>query len=241
VVVVTPPEVVVRRDESEVKDEPRPLNEDEDVFDPAVAVVCDPVAELLEASAEHGVIVAADAVPGADAAAVANATIKASTSVRRAPFSQGNIRGSSFRPCTDGVLRPHDNATGALAAKGAQPGRSRTLQHSQEAGVCVRQAALQRLTGVVDEIGTIRRRDRLGSAVDAELADDVLEVRRDGLRLRTRWVAISWESCPAANMASTSRSRLVRRDVIAAGSGADRRTSRRTRIRSSSGANGFVR
>jgi hypothetical protein len=66
--------------------------------------------------------------------------------------------------------------------KGVRPGRSRTLQHSQEAGVCVRQAALQRLTGVVDEIGTIRRRDRLGSAVDAELADDVLEVRRDGLR-----------------------------------------------------------
>ena len=35
---------------------------------------------------------------------------------------------------------------------------------------------------VVDEIAAIRGCDRLGSGVDAELDEDVLEVRRDGLR-----------------------------------------------------------
>jgi hypothetical protein len=95
---VTPPEEVVRRDESEVKDEPRPLNEDEEVLDPAVAVVWDPVGWLLEvASAMHGAIGAAAALPGDEAAAMASETMVAATSVRRAPFSQGNIREDSFR------------------------------------------------------------------------------------------------------------------------------------------------
>jgi hypothetical protein len=129
--VVTPPEEVVRRDESEVNDEPRPLNEDEEVLDPAVAVVWDPVGWLLEASAEHGVIGAAAALPGDEAAAMASETTIAATSVRRAPLSQGNIRGGSFRLFTEVLLRPHDNASERPAAEEVERGRIRTLQPSQ--------------------------------------------------------------------------------------------------------------
>jgi hypothetical protein len=95
-VVVTPREVVVRRDESDVNDEPLPSDEDEDVLDPAVAVVRDPVVGLLEASAEHGVIGAAAALPGEAAAAMASAAMVAAMSVRRAPLNHGNMRENSF-------------------------------------------------------------------------------------------------------------------------------------------------
>jgi hypothetical protein len=115
--VVTPPEEVVRRDESEVNDEPRPLNEDEEVLDPAVAMVWDPVGWLLEASAEHGVIGAAAALPGDEAAAMASETMIAATSVRRVPLSQGNIREAPFGCSQRFWLRPHDNATDAPAAE----------------------------------------------------------------------------------------------------------------------------
>jgi hypothetical protein len=83
VVVVVPPEVVVCLLETEVDDEPEPDDDDDDVLDPAVALKCDPLAELLEASAEHALLGVAAAVPNEESATITRATAGLAMSARR--------------------------------------------------------------------------------------------------------------------------------------------------------------
>jgi hypothetical protein len=94
-VVVTPFVVLVRRVEIDVYDEPRPLNEDDEVLDPAVTVVRDPFAALLEASAEH--VGGTGAAVAVDDATMDSAATVAAKSIRRAPFRDGSTREDSFR------------------------------------------------------------------------------------------------------------------------------------------------
>jgi hypothetical protein len=100
VVVVTPPDVLVRLLDTEVDDEPDPDDEDDDVLDPAVAVKCDPLAALLDASAEHALLGVAAAVPNEESATITRAIVGLAMSARRfllthmymgtPPFSDGH-------------------------------------------------------------------------------------------------------------------------------------------------------
>jgi hypothetical protein len=83
VVVVIPPVVVVRLLDTEADEDPEPDDDDDDVLDPAVALTWDPLAELLEASAEHTLLGAAAAVPNEESATTTRATLGLAMSARR--------------------------------------------------------------------------------------------------------------------------------------------------------------
>jgi hypothetical protein len=83
VVVVIPPDVTVRLLEADTDEVPEPDDEDDDVLDPAVAVTCDPLAELLEASAEHVLLGVAAAVPNEASATITRAAVGVAMSPRR--------------------------------------------------------------------------------------------------------------------------------------------------------------
>jgi hypothetical protein len=89
-VVVVPFDVLVRRRESDTDRDPCPPDEEDDeVLDPALAMMWDPEAALLDASAEHGVIGAAAAVPEADAATMVRAK-EVAIRARRTPVSDAS-------------------------------------------------------------------------------------------------------------------------------------------------------